>query len=117
MSLPAEIIIDSDIPSGELKRALASVPGLQTQEKPGAFRMDPVLLAAIIGASAQVLAAVIQGLFTMRGSNDKPVTIRLILEDGRAVPIPSGQTPEHLVAIVDEVAKLNPTRLQVSPTE
>lgn len=117
MSLPAEIDIYSDVPTEELKRALAGVPGLVTKEKPGAFRMDPVLLAAIIGASAQVLAAVIQGLCTLRGGNDKPVTVRVILENGSAAVIPPGQTPERLAAIVGEVAKLNPTRLQVSPTE
>ncbi len=116
MSLPAEIFVESDLYSpSELAIALGGIDGLSTKSAATPAFRDPILVALIAG-SAKVLVALIAGLAAYMRSRAaaKPASIRIWLEDGRSIEVPSNTNPERLESLVGSLADKKPTRIQVS---
>jgi len=122
MSLPTEILIESELHTSAQLQAMLGTHGaiepavLQSRTSPDAgMRLDPVTLAAIIGGSATVLAAVITGVIAaMSKSAETPSTIRVVLRDQRTIEVPANTSPERIRALVEMLERQEPVRIYIA---
>jgi hypothetical protein len=119
MALPFEIIIESELHSpAELKEALTLDPTVTaTKELPeSSFRMDPTVLVALIGGSAQVLGAVIAAVAALPAKKKpgSPPKARIWLSDGRSVEVPADLAPERVKSLVALLENKDAARIRVT---
>ena len=97
MAKPFEIVIESDaLGAVELRNALGrTLPagcaiGLEFRDRESPFRLEPVMLVAIISGGFQVLAALVSGLLAVgkrEGKRDLPAHQAIRIEDAAGVVV------------------------------
>lgn len=106
-----EIEIDSDLhDAAELHRELAHAPaapeGVRYEMRPRpatAFRLEPVIIVALLTGGAQVLSAVIAGLLVLAKDRRRNVKVRVKTADGMELEVSGPGAPEEVERLLAAV--------------